>query len=105
MTRSFSAPDGGQRDQLRAAVLGVRPADHVAVFLEFGDVPAEDRGADAEPLRKMRGPGFALPHKAQNALKRHSGVLPAQTGGGNATDGALEIEDLVDEFGCSVGFD
>jgi hypothetical protein len=52
----------------------------------------------------MRGPGFALPHKAQNALKRHSGVLPAQTGGGNATDRALEIEDLVDESGCSVGF-
>ena len=102
MTRSFSTPDGGQCDQLRPAVFGVRPADHIAVFLEFGDVPAEDRGADAEPIRKMRGPGFALPHKAQYALKRHSGVLAAQVGGGDAADGALKIEDLVDEFGCGV---
>ena len=74
------------------------------MFLEFGDVPAEDRSADAEPLRKVRGPGFALPHEAQNALQRHPGVLPAQVGGGNAAHGALEVEDLVDELGCRVGF-
>ena len=67
------------------------------MFLEFGDVPAEDRGADAEPLRKLRGAGFPLPHEAQHALQRHSGVLAAQAGGGNAADRALEIEDLVDE--------
>ena len=103
MSTQFLRAGGGQGNQLGAAVFRVRPADHLAVLLEFGDVPAEDRGADAEPLGKMRGPGFALPHEAQNALKRDSGVLPAQAGGGHAADRALEVEDLVDEFGCGVG--
>ena len=104
MDAQFRCAGVGQGDQLRAAVLGIRPADHIALLFEFGDVPAEHRGADAEPLRKVRGPRFALPHKAKNALKRHTGVLPAQACGSDATDGALEIEDLIDELGCSVGF-
>ena len=39
-----------------ASVAGVRTADHEAEFLQLGDVPAEDRGADAEAEAEEVGP-------------------------------------------------
>src|SRR5688500_11550659 len=47
-------PRVGEGDELGPSVFGVGPAVDEAQFLEFGDVPAEDRCADAQPGGQMR---------------------------------------------------
>lgn len=94
----------GERHKLGTAVLGVRPARDQALFLEIGNVPAEYGGANAEPGRKVRGPGFPLPHESQDSLKRKPGFLPPGVCDSHAADCPLEVEDLVDESGCGVWF-
>ena len=103
ISTEFGAAGVGQGHQLGAAVVGVRPADAPARVPQVRRCAGSGRERSRPAVRPGAWHGIPPPPRtAGRPAARLRCFQPARVGERHAPDRALEIEDLVDEFGRGV---